>query len=115
MIVRSIDLNNDWNFGRGKSSYCKDRYAVAQSIKTNLQCFLNDCFFDSNKGVDWFTLLGAKSQIALKLAISTTILSVNNVTGIVEISMTMSNNRNMNIRYEVDTVFGIVSGEYRSA
>lgn len=109
MIVRSVDGNNDWNFGKGRNDYKRNSSAVAQLIKTNLLMFLGECFFATNQGVDWFNLLGAKDQTALKLAINTTILNTTGVSGLVEINYRLSEDRAAIISYSVDTIYGRLS------
>lgn len=109
MIVRALDINNDWTFGKGKSDYLTDRDAIAQDIKTRLYSFLGDCFFDITAGIDWFNLLGGKSKVDIDIAVNTVILNTNNVTGFLEISSTINNNRMITIVYSVQTVFGPIS------
>lgn len=106
MITRGVDNLNDWMFGKGKNDYKRNIYAVAQNVKTRLQSFLGDCFFQSNAGIDWFNLLGDKNLPALELAISSTILNTAGVTGIVEISTTVGENREVNTQYTIDTIYG---------
>ncbi len=105
-IVREIDINNDWTFGNGKSNYRKDIKAVSQNIKTRLQSYLGDCFFDVTAGIDWFNLLGSKQVQQLRLAIASVILNTENVTGILELSFNLDESRNMTLRYDVQTAFG---------
>ena len=110
MRVRSVDSNNDWNYGKGRNDYKKDREAVKQCIKTELQCFLNDCYFEKTKGIDWFNLLGEKDILALQLAITATILNEYGVRTIIEISYDLDNNRTMNLNYRINSIFGPFEG-----
>lgn len=110
MIVRALDSVHDWQFGKGRNDYRKDIAAVVQSINTRLESFLGDCFFATNVGIDWFNLLGAKNEPALKLAISTTILNTPNVGELTELSSNLSENRNLTVSYKVKTTFGDASG-----
>lgn len=112
MIVRSIDADNDWRFGKGRNDYKKDQKAVSQSLKTRLQSFLGDCFFALNEGIDWFNLLGSKNILELRLAISAMILNTTDVTEIVSVNLIRSaETRSLTIQYEVNTVFGRVQDE----
>lgn len=111
MIVRAVDAQNDWIFGRGRNDYKRDVKAVAQNIKTRLQSFLGDCFFDLGAGVDWFNLLGAKSEIELRLAISTVILNTKNVSTLAEVLISRSANRNLLVTYSVVTTYGTINGQ----
>lgn len=106
MIVRSLDGTGDWEFGKGKNDYKRNLDAVTQNIKTRLMSFLGDCFFDTTAGIDWFNLLGGKDRLALELAISSTILNTQNVTGLRQLSVTESPSRRITIRYRVQTTFG---------
>jgi len=106
MRTRAVDAQNDWFFGKGKNDYKVNIFAVAQNVKTRLQSFLGDCFFQSNAGLDWFNLMGDKNLPALELAISSVILNTAGVTGIVEISTTVGENREVITQYTIDTVYG---------
>lgn len=111
MIVRSIDNNNDWLFGRSKQDYKRDRDAVAQRIKTRLQSFLGDCFFDLEAGIDWFNLLGSKEVVRLTLNIQAIILNTPNVIRLNQIDFDLSATRELNLQYEVLTIYGVVTQE----
>lgn len=112
MIVRAIDVNHDWLFGKGRNDYKSDLAAVAQSIDTRLNCFLGDCFFATNFGIDWFNLLGNKDLETLNLAISTVILNTQNVVKLNQLSSVLDSSRNLTVRYEVTATSGVpVQGE----
>lgn len=113
MIVRQNDPNtNDWTFGLGKNNYLKGNAAVAQNIKTRLQSFLGDCFFAVNEGVDWFNFLGSKDQSGLTLAISNVILKTQNVVGILQLSVNLTQNRAFSISYRVQTTFSVTGDTF---
>ncbi len=107
MIVRSIDADNDWNFGKGKNDYVRNNAAIMQNIKTRLQSFLGDCFFDIPAGVDWLNLLGSKNVVALRLAIDTCILNTTGVTGFAKPTEVDFDHvtRLITITYSVNTVY----------
>lgn len=106
MIVRALDINGDWEFGKGKNDYKRDIKALTQTIKTRCLSFLGDCFFDMTAGIDWFNLLGGKDQNALELAISSTILNTPNVTGLLQLSLSVSPTRRISITYRVQSTLG---------
>lgn len=106
MIVRGVDSNNDWLYGKGKSDYRYNRDALIQNIKTGLQSFLGDCFFAQSEGIDWWNLLGSKRLLDLRLAISTVILNVTGVTGMIEVNVGIDSSRNVKITYSCTTVYG---------
>ena len=106
MIVRALDANGDWTFGYGDNNYLESIAAVDQCIKTRLNSFVGNCFFDLNAGVDWFNLLGSKNQIGLELAISAVITNTPNVTAILELSAVLNHTtRALTITYSVTTAF----------
>ena len=105
--VRAL-IAGDWTFGSGKNNYIVGNAAVAQNIKTRLQSFLGDCFFDTTAGLDWFNLVGSKSQIALQLAISSTILNTIDVTGILALSVSLNAQRILSVSYQVQTTYSTV-------
>lgn len=113
MIVRSIDSNGDWKFGKGRNDYLKNRRAVQQNIETRLKMFLGDCFFALNQGIDWFNLLGSKNILELRLSVASVILNTEFVSGIEELSFNIDTSRNLFIQYDVSTSFGaqsVISG-----
>lgn len=105
MITRSIDSSNDWNFGTGKETYLSEKGAVGQNIKTRLQSFVNDCFFDLTAGIDWFNFLGSRNQAGLKNAVAKTILNTTGVYSIDELNFSLSENRELLIQYQVTTLW----------
>ena len=105
MIIRAIDGNNDWTFGKGANNYVRNSAAVSQLIKTNLQSFLGDCFFASNEGLNWFNLMGGKSRLAVELAVSATILNTTGVKSLTQLSVNLSATRQITIQYSVVTVY----------
>lgn len=107
MIVRALDVNHDWTFGKGKNDYFVNNNAIVQNINTRLNSFVGDCFFAANAGVDWWNLLGGKSRVAVELAISTIILNTTGVTGLVELSVILSDTRQVSIVYQVSTVYSL--------
>ena len=107
MRVRALDVNGDWEYGKGQNDYKVDRDAVAQNIQTRLNCFLGDCFFDTTAGIDWFLFLGGKNQLGLNLAISATILNTQFVDSMVQLSIDLNHvTRRLTIKYAVTTTFG---------
>lgn len=114
MRVRALDSDHDWTFGKGQNNYLRDNLAVVQNINTRLQSFLGDCFFDTAAGIDWFTLLGAKDQLSLSLAISSTILNTADVTGIEETSVDLnSTTRRLTCQYTAQTIYSRAAGTFQ--
>lgn len=110
MIVRAIDVNNDWTFGKGQNNYVSNNAAIAQNIKTELQSFLGDCFFALSDGLDWFNLLGSKNVVALQLGVRAAILNVTGVTSIVSLTIDLDTvSRRIEMQCSVDTIYSAVN------
>ena len=107
MIIRSIDTNNDWTFGKGKSSYKTNELAVNQNLKTKLQEWKGDCFFDIEAGVDWKNRLAKRSQVApLQAEIRVVMLKVAGVTEVVNLDLNFnSTSRNLTLNYSIKTIY----------
>ena len=113
MIVRALDTAKDWQFGRGKNDYLKNRDAIKQIIGTRLYQFLGDCFFAVSEGIDWFNFLGSKDDTGLQLAINSVILNTEGVTGLVLINTGYdSSTRNFRVEYTVQTIYGAASDSF---
>jgi hypothetical protein len=106
---RSLDASGDWVFGGGKSSYCSGNTAIQNDIKTALQIFMGECFWDTSFGVDWWNLLGGKNpsaQASIILQVRTVILGVSGVTQINSVSVSQnSTSRSLSIQYNINTIF----------
>lgn len=104
-IVRAIDNNGDWLFGKGQNDYVAGNAAVAQDIQTGLLSFFGDCFFDTSAGIDWYGLMTSKNFIALNLAIQAVIIDTEGVSALLELSFVVDDNRNATIKYQVVTIY----------
>lgn len=110
MIVRALDSDGDWTFGKGKNDYKQNREAVKQNIQTRILSFLGDCFFKLSAGIDWFNLLGGKDPIALNLAVSATILNTTDVTGLLQLGLDVDPvTRVISLQYKVQTSYSVVA------
>ncbi len=114
MSVRALDADHDWTFGKGRNDYKYYNNAVQQNIQTRVLSFLGDCFFATNKGIDWFNLLGTKDDTNLLLAIAAQILNDEEVTGLLQLSANTSTDRVLTVSYQVQTVYSTVpvSGDF---
>ena len=61
-LIRRLDSNDDWCFGRGKSDYASGRDCVALNLKTRLREWKYNCFFNLEAGIDYKRRLGDKNQ-----------------------------------------------------
>ena len=109
MIVRGIDGSGDWLYGKGKNDYKTGLEAIKQNLSTRILSFLGDCFFDTNAGIDWFNLLGAKNQLAIELAVSAVILNTENIVSLEELTITRNAARQLTISYQAESTLGLIS------
>lgn len=105
MIIRNLDEDGDWQFGRGKGCYISQNQAIGLNIKTRIYSWLNDCFFDLEAGIDWINRLGSKNQRELlELDIRRIILQSAEVTGILSFDTTLIG-RKFTANYSVETIY----------
>jgi hypothetical protein len=105
MIFRNLDENNDWTFGSGKQNFTDRNTAIGLNIKTRIQSWVNDCFFDQSAGIDWINRLGEKNQrLLLELDLRRIILQSEGVTAIKEFD-TILNDRSFTGDYSVLTIY----------
>lgn len=105
MRFRNVDENGDWVFGKGRNSYLTSTSALMMNIKTRLLSFLNDCFFDTEAGIDWWNLLGGKDQKAILASIQRVVLRSSNVKKIIDMQYRLTG-RNFSIQLTVEFANG---------
>ena len=105
MRFRNVDASGDWVFGKGRNSYLRDTDALMMNIKTRLLSFFNDCFFDTEAGIDWWTYLGGKDQKAILASVQRTVLRSSNVKRIVNMKSILKN-RKFSIELSVEFANG---------
>jgi len=111
MIVRSLDDDHDWNFGKGRQDYLGGVEAIMQMIETRLYEFLGDAFFAMQEGIDWFNLLSGNTKLELDLVISARILNTAGVTGIQQLSSDLNRTtRSLTVSYQVQTIYSTAYG-----
>lgn len=93
MIFRGLDQNGDWVFGKGRNSFLQSTDAWMMNIKTRLLCFLGDCFFDTEAGIDWWNFLGGKDSKSLIASIQRVVLRSSNVKRIVDMNFSLTNRK----------------------
>ena len=59
MTFRSLTTSGDWTWGSGVQNYSTGEAAIEVNIKTALQMFRGEAFWDTTFGVDWLTLLSS--------------------------------------------------------
>lgn len=110
-LVRGLDQDGDWLFGKSLNDYRSNKNAVEQNIKTRLSSFVGDCFFSQNSGLDWFNLLGSRNKIGLELAASAILLNTENVLQINSVEVLTDQDRVVTLKYSVNTTYGLVTGD----
>lgn len=104
MIFRNLDSDNDWNFGASKANFARDKLAIGLNIKTRINSWVGDCFFDLPAGIDWWNRLGSKDQRQLlELDLRRIILQSEGVTSIESFDTTLQG-RIFSATYTVNTV-----------
>ena len=105
MRFRNLTNNNDWDFGRGLQSYASDADAIALNVKTRLQSWIGDCFFDMVTGIDWQNRLARFGQEPyLREELQKLILETDGVLSIESISTSMEG-RSLIAQYTINTIY----------
>jgi len=76
MKIRSLDINGDWNYGKGFSSLSQNSNAIKLNIITKLQEWKRDCFNGLNQGIDWASRVGSNQETLLKSDIQSLVQSL---------------------------------------
>jgi len=107
MIIRALDINHDWTFGKGKENYLSGQLAIAENIQTRILSFFGNCFFDMSAGINWFTLLGIpNSEQQIMLNVRAVILQSYGVVSVNSISLNLVNsNRRATLTYSINTIY----------
>lgn len=107
MIVRALDSNGDWIFGKGKQNYLTGINALKQQIVTRLKSWKGNCFFARMDGVDWNNYLDIGTKNLLDLDIKRVVLQTGGVLRMRNYSSILATeNRNVSVSFTLDTVYG---------
>lgn len=107
MIIRNIDQNGDWVFGKGSSDYRKDLEATKIDLNTRLQSWKFDCFFALEEGVDYKNNLDRNTKIFLDQDIKRVVLQTQNILRINEyVSEIDEETRQLTVSISVATLYG---------
>lgn len=105
MRIRLVDSENDWMFGRGHQNYAKEALSVMYNVKTKLQSWIGDCFFDAFEGIDWQNRIGRYGQgSTLKNEIQQKIVSVPGVLSIDYINIS-GGREQVTCDYSINTIY----------
>ena len=112
MIFRSLDELGDWNFGKGIQDFSSQNTAIGLNIKTRIQSWVGDCFFDMNAGIDWLNRLGSKDQrVLLELDLKRIIMQSEGVVKLLTFD-TVLNGRSFSANYSVQTIYSTITDTY---
>jgi hypothetical protein len=104
MIIRGLDENGDWVFGKGKNSYKTAQSAIMQDIKTKLLEWKGDCFFSQNSGIDWINRFDKNQESNLEEEIRTLLIQCYGVVGVENVSVSLVD-RVFSAQYTITTIF----------
>lgn len=107
-IIRRLDNNHDWCFGRGRADYLRNIDEVAQDIQTKLLEWKWNYFKDYERGIDWRFFLGHKNtKSLLDEAIKDTVKNIEEVTDITDYKTELNtSDRTYKISLQVTTIYG---------
>lgn len=103
-MIRANDENNDWIYGIGANAYKKENAGIAQDIKTRLQEWKGDCFFELEAGVDWLNRFSDGNKKLLIEECRSIILKTEGVVNVVFIDSFL-NGRDLTLNYTVQTIY----------
>ena len=103
-MLRNLDKNHDWLFCHGIQDYVKEEKEIELDIITNILCWKNNCFYDLDRGIDWYNIIGNKNkQLAHQL--TSLILNINGVVQINNINYNLTEDRRINVNISLDTIY----------
>ena len=105
MKFRSLDGTKDWVFGNGRQAYANFNQAIVFNIETTLRIFFGECFFNPEIGQPWFDLINLRDKAAVVLILKGAISELYGVLGVKELEYTYSVNREVEIIYEIKTLY----------
>lgn len=110
MTFRSLTSSGDWTWGQGVQNYSTGEAAIEVNIKTALQMFQGEAFWNTTFGVAWLSLLSSygATQTTLNIVLQTRSLIVQcfGVTNIVSVQPIFNSiTRRLNLTYAIDTIY----------
>lgn len=94
MIVRKLNQNHDWTFGKSNSEYLIESNAIKQCVLTAVLAVRNDWFLSMGDGVDWVNYLSRSTNMALfENDLKSNILAVDGVYSILSIVPVLDRNK----------------------
>lgn len=106
MIIRRVDADNDWRFGKGRSDYASAELAIDQNVKSRILSWLDDCFFALDEGVDWRSHLDVGQLDAITDDVRSMILKSYGVVGINDFRVVFDSfTRTASMTFDIQTIF----------
>jgi len=110
MIVRGLDQNYDWQFGRGLANYKAGIDAVRQNIMTRIKSWKGNCFFALDDCVDYQNFLDKGTKVFLDNDIKRVVLQTDSVIRIDSYSSEITE-RDFTANMTVTTIYGQIEIE----
>ena len=106
MIFRQLDANGDFTWGKGVQNFARGQQAIALNLQTLIQCWVGDCFFALQMGINWKQLMNYGPNAGLDSALQVLILRAYGVVSMVSATIRHdAQSRNFTASYTVDTVY----------
>lgn len=105
MTFRNLDGSNDWCFGSGRSDYVNGHNEVALNVKTRVLCFLGDCFFDTEAGIDWWNRLDKNQLSSLEVELKDVIIKTDGVVSINNAEVVLGADRKLFVQYTIKDIY----------
>jgi len=109
-MIRALDANDDWTFGKGIANYLTNEDAIALNVRTRLRSWFGDCFFAVAEGVDYNNLLDIGTETLLNGDIRRVILQTEGVLRIETYESAINRTtRAFSVDTTIVTIFGNVT------
>jgi hypothetical protein len=108
MIIRALDTDFDFTFGKGIQNYLREIDALKLNLQTRLKSWKGDCFYAVAEGVDYNNFLDVGTKEFLDRDIKRVILQTEGVLKITEYESNLERDeREISISATILTIFGI--------
>lgn len=113
MRYRMLDINDDYQFGKGQQNFTYGVYAVAQAIKTRLKLLKNEWWENTQDGLPLFQNILGKNATTEHLVIVDSLIKdrIINTKDVLSIENFKSEyaNRNYMFSCKVNTKYGVIT------
>lgn len=106
MAFRKTDSQGNWLFGHGLADYANREEEIALDVKTALQEWVGNCWFNVDAGVDYATYLSTPgTQEELRQSIGQVVASRGGVSQVLDVAIISIENRVINIKVDYISVY----------